>query len=189
MELHPRREGDALLVRYELTNDFGEDLFLCNLIPDDFGLDPSTPRRRRGRPPITSALAYACHRPPDEVVFFQGRVLEPRDFDGTAPVVPFFTRVAPGATFAATFRAGIPLREWHPYARPGAGEARPALVERLTFRLGYVLRSRSTYLREPPEHPGAFIVREYPMPVLERSLPLDAPVPMEVRTSGFTRFA
>lgn len=191
MKLEATRTDGFLLLRYEVRNDLGEDLFLCNLVPDTAGFYsvPGLSPSMKGQPRKTPELAYACLAAPDTVAFLQGDLPLPKGYTSTAPVVPLFTKVAPGESFSATIRASIPLLEWHAYAKPTTEWSESALVSRVKLRVDYVLRSKADYLLAVRQPEGAFQVRQYPdMPSLRAETALKEPIPMLIRSDAFTRF-
>lgn len=192
MRLDVTKKDDCLLLRYEVRNEHGEDLFLCNLVPDTPGFyRPAALRGRMAGPALrTSELAYACFVAPDRAAFLQGVVPWPRDYRGTTPVIPFFTKVGPGEAFGAVIRARLPLLEWHAYAQPTSEWEQAALVSRVSLRVDYSLRSAARYLLALDVPEGAYQVRQAgEMPSFRAEVALDEPVSMLVRGDAFTRFA
>ena len=105
-EVDPKVYGRKLEVRYRLKNQRKRTLLVFNVLWDE---DPT------GNAVPSSSPFYACVRDPASLHLAQQILPLPQSKRLEVRIVPFVTRVEPGAIMEKSFALTLPIEEYSPY--------------------------------------------------------------------------
>jgi len=147
------RDGDQLLVGYEVYNRSSHDIYLLNRLyrsSPAWRMDPSVVYVRLDKPTATVMLAK---RTPDL----------PEGVSVTAPFSPFVTPVRASQTFRETIALPLPLATYEQYARkhPQPRNTK-ATYRHVNFTLGYYIAPEGTTEEERDVQGSKVIIPKIP---------------------------
>ncbi len=154
----PGASAGLLEVDYVLANQTERDLYIYNLLADEWG--------QLGEPSDipNPQLVQLCRGKPGELLLWVGVPPAPNYGPAVslfAPVIPLCTKVEANKGYAGKLRAVLPLAEWNQY--DGPIRSGPDIVREPVYELRLVVEHAfhdETYYAEPDsEHPLAWKVR------------------------------
>lgn len=149
------RDGEQLLVGYEVRNRSSHDIYLLNRLyrsSPAWRMDPSVVYVRLDKPTATVMLAK---RIPDL----------PEGVSVTAPFSPFVTPVRASQTFRETFALPLPLVTYEQYARKQprpSGTTATATYRHVNFTIGYYIAPEATIEEERDVQGSKVIIPKIP---------------------------
>lgn len=160
-------EASRLVISYQVHNGLQETIYLVNRVY----------RWESGGLSLSPDLVYTTVTA-GRLQLVKANIDIPDDLDVEAPVVPYLTAVAAGATFSETVTLLLPIQPYHPYV-PAAPSETATTFEEVELVVGWMPAGEAA-VREAPQPDGSTLLSaDYAIVVQQQEL-LVATLPVAV---------